>query len=186
MSIARCRPARRCPVCPRRLSCYHGRALLEILEVQAGHTRSELRDERAGSPRRGRCGTRPPGIATCLRIGGAGERVKQRALRRRHELVAVAVIAEAQPGVARRLAGAVEHAGGASAVLACEAFVVGNPGTHDPTGAHGPGFRERARRIVAQPLVAHVRGLTPQPGRVQRLPEVRRRCGPTDRRLRLR
>ena len=116
-------------------------------------------------------------------IGRAGQRIEERALGRRRELVAVAVIGEAQPGLGGGLPEPVERLGGAERRLARERSLVWNPRTHGPGRAERLRFGEPLRRLVAQALERQVRGLAAQPGRVERAAQIADRGPPQPRAL---
>ena len=122
---------------------------------------------------------RPP-----RRVGGAGQGVEERRGRpgcRGHELVPVAVIGEAQAGIAGGLAETVEGLRRLRRVVTGERAAVRDPRADDRARSERLHLGERARGIVAQSLEAHVGGLAAKARRVESGPKLRHRVVPETR-----
>src|SRR5262245_57742268 len=94
-------------------------------------------------------------------IRRAGNRVEQRALGGRHELVAMTVVRELEARVLGRLADAVEHVGRLQRVLARELVVlVIDPGADDPSSTKALRLVEGGGHAITQRAESGMRGPT--------------------------
>ncbi len=119
------------------------------------------------------------------RVGVLGNRVEERSLVRRDELVAVAVIPEAEPPAPRVATHGIEDRARAKRQLARQTsrLVVGNPRADDMAGAELLRLAEHGGRVAREALVVDVNPAAHQIGLVERVAKRARRQPHQPRRL---